>query len=92
MKSGCISSELKAAGAIPGQASAGINFPGYSRTGIRKSKTSQWRAGRIDSSEPVHDRAHHPVAVSGQNDFAHRALGNDVHAAERVRERGLHLF
>jgi tetratricopeptide (TPR) repeat protein/NAD-dependent dihydropyrimidine dehydrogenase PreA subunit len=44
VKSGCISSELKAAGAIPGRASAGINFPGYSRTGIRKSKTSQWRA------------------------------------------------
>jgi len=45
-----------------------------------------------DPSEPVHDRAHHSVAVNGQNDFAHRALGNDVHAAKRVRERELHLF
>ena len=44
MKSGCVSPELKAAGAIPGQVSAGVDFPGFSRTGIRKSKTSRWRA------------------------------------------------
>ena len=46
----------------------------------------------IDPSEPVHDRAHHPVAVNGENSFTYRAFGNDVHAAERLRERGLHLL
>jgi ferredoxin/Tfp pilus assembly protein PilF len=35
---------LKAAGTIPGRGTAAINLPGYSRTGIRKSKTSRWRA------------------------------------------------
>jgi len=35
---------LKAAGAIPGQVSAVVNLPGFSRTGIRNSKTSRWRA------------------------------------------------
>jgi len=44
VKSGCISPELKAAGWIPGRATAGDNVPGYSRTGIRKSRTSRWRA------------------------------------------------
>ena len=47
MKSGCVSRELKAAGAIPGRADAGVNLPGYSRTGIRKSKTSQWRGAAL---------------------------------------------
>jgi Flp pilus assembly protein TadD/ferredoxin len=47
VKSGCVSRELKAAGAIPGRASAGINLPGYSRTAIRKSKTSRWRAAAL---------------------------------------------
>ena len=32
------------------------------------------------------------MAVNGQNGFAHRALGNDVDASERVRECGVHLF
>ena len=44
VKSGCVSRELKAAGAIPGRATAGITLPGYSKTGIRESKTSRWRA------------------------------------------------
>ncbi|PYI72898.1 MAG: hypothetical protein DMF08_04945, partial [Verrucomicrobia bacterium] len=47
MKSGCVSQELKAAGAIPGRASVGINLPGYGKTGIRKSKTGRWRAGAL---------------------------------------------
>ena len=47
MKSGCVSPELKAAGWIPGRASAGGEVPGYSRTGIRKSKTSRWRGAAL---------------------------------------------
>ena len=47
MKSGCVSPELKAAGAIPGRASAGINVPGFSKTGIRESKTGRWRAAAL---------------------------------------------
>ena len=53
MKSGCISRELKAAGAIPGRANAGVNapdygiIPGYSKTGIRKSKTGRWRGAAL---------------------------------------------
>src|SRR5207244_7713363 len=48
--------------------------------------------GGADSSELVHDRAHHSVAIHGQNDFAHRTVGNDAHVAKGVRQRGLHLF
>ncbi|PYK14133.1 MAG: hypothetical protein DME64_11750, partial [Verrucomicrobia bacterium] len=44
MKSGCVSQELKKQGPIPRRASAGVNAPGYSRAGIRKSKTGRWRA------------------------------------------------
>jgi len=54
VKSGCVSRELKAAGANPRQVTAGgirphqgyggHEVPGYSKTGIRKSKTSRWRA------------------------------------------------
>ena len=47
MKSGCVSQELKAAGAIPGRASAGVKVPGYSKTGIRKSKTGRWRGAAL---------------------------------------------
>jgi tetratricopeptide (TPR) repeat protein/ferredoxin len=53
VKSGCISPELKAAGAIPRRANAGgnapdySNIPGYSKTGIRKSKTGRWRAAAL---------------------------------------------
>ena len=47
VKSGCVSRELKAAGVIPGRASAGVIFPGYSKTGIRKSKTGRWRAAAL---------------------------------------------
>ena len=47
VKSGCVSPELKAAGAIPGRASAGIHLPGYGKTGIRKSKTGRWRAAAL---------------------------------------------
>jgi tetratricopeptide (TPR) repeat protein/ferredoxin len=34
---------LKAAGAIPGRGGAVVNVPGFSKTGIRKSKTGWWR-------------------------------------------------
>jgi tetratricopeptide (TPR) repeat protein/ferredoxin len=34
---------LKAAGAIPGRGGAVVNVPGFSKTGIRKSKTGRWR-------------------------------------------------
>ncbi len=47
MKSGCVSPELKAAGAIPGRTSAGINVPGFSKTGIRESKTGRWRGAAL---------------------------------------------
>ena len=32
---------------IPRRASAGVNVPGYSKTGIRKSKTGRWRAAAL---------------------------------------------
>jgi tetratricopeptide (TPR) repeat protein/ferredoxin len=32
---------------IPGRASAGVIFPGYSKTGIRNSKTGRWRAAAL---------------------------------------------
>ena len=47
VKSGCVSPELKAAGTIDGLTRAGVNLPRYSRTGIRKSKTSRWRAAAL---------------------------------------------
>jgi tetratricopeptide (TPR) repeat protein/ferredoxin len=47
VKSGCVSQELKAAGAIPGRAGAGVNVPGYSKAGIRKSKTGRWRGAAL---------------------------------------------
>jgi tetratricopeptide (TPR) repeat protein/polyferredoxin len=47
VKSGCVSPELKAAGWIPGRATTGGEVPGYSRTGIRKSKTSRWRGAAL---------------------------------------------
>jgi tetratricopeptide (TPR) repeat protein/ferredoxin len=47
VKSGCVSRELKAAGVISTRVPAGVNAPGYSRAGIRKSKTSKWRAAAL---------------------------------------------
>jgi len=47
VKSGCVSSDLKAAGWIPGRATTGGEVPGYSRTGIRKSRTSRWRGAAL---------------------------------------------
>ncbi len=57
MKSGCVSRELKTTGPISrrttagasafAKATAGQAAPGYSRTGIRKSKTSRWRAAAL---------------------------------------------
>jgi polyferredoxin/tetratricopeptide (TPR) repeat protein len=44
VKSGCVSREAKTPAKIPRQAIAGVSDPGYSKTGIRKSKTSRWRA------------------------------------------------
>src|SRR5262245_66292464 len=44
VKSGCVSRELTRTGKISALTSAGVNVPGYSKTGIRKSKTSRWRA------------------------------------------------
>ena len=43
VKSGCISRELKATGQSARSTTAGVNVPGYSKTGIRKSKTGRWR-------------------------------------------------
>src|SRR5438034_6599902 len=56
VKSGCVSRELKAMGmsqpATAGasafaKATAGQDAPGYSKTGIRKSKTGRWRAAAL---------------------------------------------
>ena len=57
MKSGCISRELKTTGPISRRATAGASAfakatagqaaSGYSKTGIRKSKTSRWRAAAL---------------------------------------------
>jgi tetratricopeptide (TPR) repeat protein/ferredoxin len=47
VKSGCISRELKAIMAISPRAPAGVIAPGYSKTGIRKSKTGRWRAAAL---------------------------------------------
>jgi polyferredoxin/tetratricopeptide (TPR) repeat protein len=44
VKSGCVSAELKAMAAISPRSPAGVTAPGYSSTGIRKSRTSRWRA------------------------------------------------
>ena len=46
MKSGCISRELKTAG-ISRSATPWGNVPGYNKAGIRKSKTSRWRAAAL---------------------------------------------
>jgi tetratricopeptide (TPR) repeat protein/ferredoxin len=46
VKSGCISRELKAAG-ISRSATIEVNVPGYNKAGIRKSKTSRWRAAAL---------------------------------------------
>ena len=47
VKSGCVSREFKAAAATDRLTTAGVNLPGYSRTGIRKSKTGRWRAAAL---------------------------------------------
>ncbi len=47
VKSGCVSGELKTAQAISGRAGGVATVPGYSKTGIRKSKTSRWRAAAL---------------------------------------------
>jgi polyferredoxin/tetratricopeptide (TPR) repeat protein len=46
VKSGCISRELKTMG-IARSTTAAVNVPGYSKAGIRKSKTSRWRAAAL---------------------------------------------
>jgi tetratricopeptide (TPR) repeat protein/polyferredoxin len=46
VKSGCISRELKTMG-ISRAATAGVSVPGYSKTGIRKSKTGRWRGAAL---------------------------------------------
>ena len=47
VKSGCVSRELKTIGRLSQRAAAGVAIPGYSKTGIRKSKTSRWRAAAL---------------------------------------------
>ena len=53
VKSGCVSRELKSAGLLSRRATAGVadpsysNAPGYTKTGIRKSKTGRWRAAAL---------------------------------------------
>jgi tetratricopeptide (TPR) repeat protein/ferredoxin len=46
VKSGCISRELKTMG-ISRSTTAAVNVPGYSKAGIRKSRTSRWRAAAL---------------------------------------------
>jgi len=46
VKSGCISRELKTMG-ISRSTTAGVNVPGYSKAGIRKSRTSRWRGAAL---------------------------------------------
>jgi tetratricopeptide (TPR) repeat protein/ferredoxin len=46
VKSGCVSRELKTMGISRG-ATAVVNVPGYSKTGIRKSKTGRWRGAAL---------------------------------------------
>jgi tetratricopeptide (TPR) repeat protein/ferredoxin len=46
VKSGCVSRELKTMG-ISRSTTAAINVPGYSKAGIRKSKTSRWRGAAL---------------------------------------------
>ena len=48
VKSGCISRELKTIGISP-STTAVVNVPGYSKAGIRKSKTGRWRAAALIS-------------------------------------------
>ena len=57
VKSGCVSRELRTAGLISrrdtaggfafAKATAGQAIPGYTKTGIRKSKTGRWRAAAL---------------------------------------------
>ena len=53
VKSGCVSPELRSAGLPSRRATAGVadagysNAPGYTKTGIRKSKTSRWRGAAL---------------------------------------------
>jgi tetratricopeptide (TPR) repeat protein/ferredoxin len=47
VKSGCVSNELKTMGAISRSATAEFNLPGYTKTGIRKSKTGRWRGAAL---------------------------------------------
>ena len=53
MKSGCVSQELRSAGLLSRRATADVavagysNVPGYTKTGIRKSKTGRWRAAAL---------------------------------------------
>jgi tetratricopeptide (TPR) repeat protein/ferredoxin len=44
VKSGCVSREARTTGQISRRANARVSGPGYSKSGIRKSKTSRWRA------------------------------------------------
>jgi hypothetical protein len=47
VKSGCVSRELRTAGLLSRPATAGVADPGYTKTGIRKSKTGKWRAAAL---------------------------------------------
>jgi tetratricopeptide (TPR) repeat protein/ferredoxin len=47
VKSGCVSGELKTSSPISGRATAVVSEPGFSKVGIRKSKTSRWRAAAL---------------------------------------------
>src|SRR6266404_5245520 len=47
---------------------------------------------RADCVKPVDDRPFHPVAIHGENDFAHRTIRNDGHAQAWLRQCWVHLF
>jgi hypothetical protein len=90
VKSGCVSRELKTMG-ISRSTTAAINVR------LQQSRHSQIKdqpvaRGGADHSEFVHDRSHHSVADHEQNGFTDRAVGDDVHAAKWIRQRGVHLF
>ena len=89
VKSGCISRELASAFA---KATAGSRRARLQQSWHPQIKDQPVARGGADHSEFIHDRSHHSVGDHGQDGFTYRALGDDVHAAKGIRQRGVHLF
>ena len=70
VKSGCISRELKTMGISRGT-TAGVNVPGYSKAGIRKSKTGRWRAAALILLNLFMIAHIIQWRLMGKNDFTH---------------------